>query len=54
MSNEKMKKYLLSGEEARKPENILALCERLTGRKATPDEIAELEQRAGEPLRPHP
>ena len=45
MASEKVKSYLLSGEEARKPENVLGLFERLAGRKATDDERDELMQR---------
>jgi hypothetical protein len=54
MVDETLRWFLMSGREALDPENILALFERITARKATPGEIAELEQRAAQPLRPHP
>jgi hypothetical protein len=49
MVDETLRWFLLSGRESLHPENILALFERITDRKATPEKIAELEQRAGEP-----
>jgi len=46
MSNERLQRHLLSGEEARNPENILALFEMLAHRQATNAERAELNRRA--------
>jgi hypothetical protein len=54
MSDEKFERFLMSGREAMDPGNILSLFEKLKGRKATDEEIAELLQRAAQPLRPPP
>jgi hypothetical protein len=47
MSNdvEKQKRYLMSAAEAQKPANIIKLFEQLKGRKATPEEIADVYSR---------
>jgi len=43
---EKTPVAMMSGEDASKPENILRLFEQLTGRKATPAQVAELLAKA--------
>jgi hypothetical protein len=37
-------RYLMSGAEALKAENVIKLFEALKGRKATPEEIASVER----------
>jgi hypothetical protein len=41
-------RYLMSGADALKAENIIALFEAIKGRKATPQEIANVERRLKE------
>jgi hypothetical protein len=45
MSDEKVKRYLMSGAEAQQTEHILELFARLKGRPATSEERAELASR---------
>jgi hypothetical protein len=44
-TNKRLERFLMSGEEAQKPENILKMFEAIKGRKATPEEMAEFERK---------
>jgi hypothetical protein len=41
----RLQHFLMSGEEAQKPENILKMFEAIKGRKATPEEIAAFKRK---------
>jgi hypothetical protein len=41
---QRLQHFLMSGEEAQKPENILKMFEAIKGRKATPGEVAKFER----------
>ena len=49
MSKSQIRRFLMSTKEAQDTKNILELFERITARKATPEEVAELEHRAKQP-----
>jgi hypothetical protein len=51
MSDEKMKLFLMSGADAQQAETILRLFEKISGRKPTDDELAELANRKRLPVK---
>lgn len=45
MTVKRLERFLLSGADAQKPENILGLFEQIKGRKATAQELAQFERK---------
>jgi hypothetical protein len=42
----RLERFLMSGDEAQQPENILRMFEAIKGRKATPEERAQFERKS--------